>query len=115
MAANTSKIKSQVIYEYLVNVVNRSELYIIVERSALQAAVNEIDISPSGMIDDGITYLSVHIVFVETGQVSSTAVLSMEEDEYIASLANRTISQLLGGTKNKYETAAETKEKTVVA
>ncbi|MCD6397758.1 MAG: hypothetical protein J7L71_09480, partial [Spirochaetaceae bacterium] len=51
-ATNTSDVKSQVIYEYIVDVVNRSNRYTIVERSALQAAIKEMEISASGMVDD---------------------------------------------------------------
>jgi hypothetical protein len=131
-ATNTSDVKSQVIYEYIVDVVNRANLYTIVERAALQAAIKEMEISASGMVDDttaaeigklagaelilisnlivddGITYLSARIVSVETGQVNNTAMLQIQEDEYIASLANRTISQLLGvdAGKTVTETAA---------
>ena len=125
VATNTSTIKSQVIYEYIVDVVNRRNLYTLVERSALKDAVKEMEISASGMIDDttaaqigklagaefilisnlivddGITYLSARIVSVETGQVSNTAMLQAGESEYIASLANRTISQLLGQPEGK--------------
>lgn len=126
VATNTSEVKSQVIYEYIVDVVNRTGKYTLVERSALQAAVKEMEISASGMIDDttaarigklagaelilisnlivddSITYLSTRIVSVESGQVKNTAMLQAEEGEYIASLANRTISQLLGASeKNK--------------
>jgi len=127
-ATNTSEVKSQVIYEYIVDVVNRANRYTLVERSALQAALKEMEISSSGMVDDstaaeigklagaklilisnlimddGITYLSARIVAVETGQVSDTAMLQMEEGEYIASLANRTISQLLGVVEEETET-----------
>jgi len=127
-ATNTSDVKSQVIYEYIVDVVNRANRFTIVERSALQAALKEMEISSSGMVDDstaaaigklagaklilisnlivddGITYLSARIVAVETGQVSDTAMLQKEGDEYIASLANRTISQLLGEPAVKPET-----------
>ena len=125
VATNTSTIKSQVIYEYIFDVVNRRNLYTLVERSALKDAVKEMEISASGMIDDttaaqigklagaefilisnlivddGITYLSARIVSVETGQVSNTAMLQAGESEYIASLANRTISQLLGQPEGK--------------
>ena len=128
VATNTSEVKSQVIYEYIVDVVNRANRFTLVERSALQAALKEMEISSSGMvddstaaaigklagakyilianliIDDGITYLSARIVAVETGQVSDTAMLQKEDDEYIASLANRTISQLLGEPEKKQET-----------
>ncbi len=130
-ATNTSDVKSQVIYEYIVDVINRANRYTIVERAALQEALKELEISYSGMVDDstaaqigklvgakfmlisnlivdeGITYLSARIVSVETSQVSETAMLQMEEDEYIASLANRTISQLLGMSSEKSETGAE--------
>ena len=133
-ATNTSEVKSQVIYEYIVDVINRANRYTIVERSALQAALKEMEISSSGMVDDstaaeigklagaklilisnlivddGITYLSARIVSVETGQVSDTAMLQKEEDEYIASLANRTISQLLGESEEKPEVANEKAE-----
>ncbi len=135
-ATNTSEVKSQVIYEYIVDVVNRRNIYTIVERSALQAAIKEMEISASGMIDDstaaeigklagaefilisnlivddGITYLSARIVSVETGQVIDTAMLQAEESEYIASLANRTISQLIGMPEEKTEdpVVAETGE-----
>lgn len=119
-ATNTSEIKSQVIFEYILDAVNRSARYTIVERAALQAAIAEMAIAASGMmddttaaeigklagaelilisnliVDDGITYLSARIVSVETGKVIDTAMLQAEESEYIASLANRTISQLLG-------------------
>ena len=128
-ATNTTEVKSQVIYEYIVDVVNRTNLYTLVERSALQAAIKEMEISASGMVDDttaaqigklagaefilisnlivddGFTYLSTRIVSVESGQVSETAMLKAEEGEYIASLANRTISQLLGAPKPVAETA----------
>ncbi|RKX83721.1 MAG: hypothetical protein DRP58_08265, partial [Spirochaetes bacterium] len=128
VATNTSEVKSQVIYEYIVDVVNRANRFTLVERSALQAALKEMEISSSGMvddstaaaigklagakyilianliIDDGITYLSARIVAVETGQVSDTAMLQKEDDEYIASLANRTTSQLLGEPEKKPET-----------
>lgn len=124
-ATNTSDVKSQIIYEYILDVVNRSTVYTIVERSALQAAIKEMEISASGIIDDttaaeigklagaefilisnlivddDFTYLSARIVAVETGQVSNTAMLQAEESEYIASLANRTISQLLGQPEGK--------------
>jgi Curli production assembly/transport component CsgG len=139
-ATNTSIVKSQVIYEYIVDVVNRSERYTIVERAALQAALKEMEISASGMVDDttaaeigklagaelilisnlivddGITYLSARIVSVETGQVNDTAMLQMQEDEYIASLANRTISQLLGQPEGKPGSAVDetNKDKTEV-
>ncbi|MEA1910816.1 MAG: CsgG/HfaB family protein [Spirochaetota bacterium] len=138
-ATNTSTVKSQVIYEYIVDVVNRADRYTIVERSALQAALKEMEISSSGMVDDStaaaigklagaklilisnlivdddITYLSARIVAVETGQVSNTAMLQKGDDEYIASLANRTISQLLGEEEIKLEVIKDdTKEKEVV-
>jgi len=138
-ATNTSDVKSQVIYEYIVDVVNRSNRYTIVERSALQAAIKEMEISASGMVDDstaakigklagaefilisnlivddGITYLSTRIVSVETGQVSNTAMLQKGESEYIASLANRTVSQLLGVNKDKpKETEIVEKEETLI-
>ena len=133
-ATNTSDVKSQVIYEYIVDVINRADKYTIVERSALQAALKEMEISSSGMVDDstaaaigklagaklilianlivddGITYLAARIVAVETGQVSDTAMLQKEDEEYISSLANRTISQLLG----EPEVQQETVEKEVV-
>ncbi len=119
-ATNTSDVKSQVIYEYIVDVVNKAELYTIVERSALQAAIDEMQIGSSGLVDDttaaqigklagaefilisnlivddGITYLSTRIVSVETGQVTNTAMLQAGDGEYIASLASRTVSELLG-------------------
>ncbi len=119
-ATNTSNVKSQVIYEYIVDVVNKAELYTIVERSALQAAIDEMQIGTSGLVDDttaaqigrlagaefilisnlivddGITYLSTRIVSVESGQVTNTAMLQAGESEYIASLASRTVSELLG-------------------
>ena len=132
-ATNTSEVKSQVIYEYIVDVVNRSGRYSIVERSALQKAIKEMEISTSGMVDDstaakigklagaqyilisnlinddGIIYLSTRIVSVETGRVQNTAMLQAEKDEYIASLANRTISQLLGvEVQSNTETTATT-------
>ena len=124
-ATNTSEVKSQVIYEYIIDVVNRSGFYTIVERSALQAAIKEMKISSSGMIDDStaaqigklvgaelilvsnlivddeITYLSTRIIEVQTGQVRNTAMLQKGYDEYIASLANRTVSQLLGQPEGK--------------
>jgi len=130
-ATNTSEVKSQVIYEYIVDVINRADRYTIVERSALQAALKEMEISTSGMVDDstaaaigklagakfilisnlivddGITYLAARIVSVETGQVSETAMLQKEEEEYIASLASRTISQLLGASEEKPEEIEE--------
>ena len=137
-ATNTSDVKSQVIYEYIVDVVNRSNRYTIVERSALQAAIKEMEISASGMVDDStaakigklagaefilisnlivddeITYLSTRIVFVETGQVSNTAMLQKGGSEYIASLANRTVSQLLGVNEDKTkETDIVPKEETI--
>ena len=118
-ATNTSNVKSQVIYEYIVDVVNKANMYTIVERSALQAAIDEMQIGSSGMVDDttaaqigklagaefilisnlivddGITYLSTRIVSVESGQVTNTAMLQAGESEYIASLASRTVSELL--------------------
>ena len=138
-ATNTSDVKSQVIYEYIVDVVNRSNLYTLVERSALQAAIKEMEISASGMVDDstaaeigklagaslilisnlivddGITYLSARIVSVETGQVTNTAMLQAEESEYIASLANRTISQLLGQPEGKPGPAVDKVTETEIA
>ena len=138
-ATNTSEVKSQVIYEYIVDVINRADRFIVVERSALQAAIKEMEISASGLIDDstaaqigklagaelilisnlivddGITYLSTRIVSVETGQVSDTAMLQKETDEYIASLANRTISQLLGEPEEKQEAVEEKDNDTLVA
>lgn len=119
VATNSSDVKAQVVYEYIVDVVNRANLYTLVERSALQAAIKEMKINSSGMIDDstaaqigklvgaefilisnlivddGITYLSTRIIAVQTGQVSNTAVLQAGDSENIASLTNRTISQLL--------------------
>ncbi len=137
-ATNTSVVKSQVIYAYIVDVVNRADRYIIVERSALQTAIKEMEISASGMVDDstaaqigklagaeqilisnlivddGITYLSTRIVSVETGQVNETAMLQMEEGEYIASLANRTILQLLGESEVKPKLEEEISSDTLV-
>ncbi len=138
VATNTSEIKSQVIYEYILDVVNRSTLYTIVERSDLQSAVKEIEISSSGIIDDttaakigklagaefilisnlivddGLTYLSARIVTVETGEVNNTAMLQAEESEYIASLANRTISQLLGQPEGKPGLPIDDKKETEI-
>ena len=89
-ATNTSEVKSQVIYEYIVDVVNRRNIYTIVERSALQAAIKEMEISASGMIDDSTA--------AEIGKLAGAEFILIydEEKDLLSSLVDATKEILTG-------------------
>lgn len=116
---NVSETKGMIAYEFMLNEVNRSGLFSLVERAALDQAIEEMQIAATGIIDestaaelgrlvgarqiivsslileDEFYYLSMRILEVETGEVLQTAVRDIHEEGSLERLVTRTIEDLI--------------------
>jgi hypothetical protein len=125
--------KADVIYELILDKINRSGLYVVVERAALAKVLDELKVSLSDMIDETTAvkigklagaqfvlvssllfesntyYLSIRIVSIETGKILRTSVKNTDNFTKINDLASMAVEYLLdtGKTDNGRQTGKE--------
>ena len=119
IARNVDPTEAELVYEYVVDRINRSAVYEVVERAALDKALAELDISLSEMIDEttaarigrmaGAQYilvssllkvgsdyhLSMRVVAVETAKVFQTSVKRASDLREVPALADEAVASLL--------------------
>ncbi len=113
------KTKADIVFNYIVDEVNRTEQFVIVERNKLEKALEELEISQSDMMDestasrlgkmvgadmllisslttaDKIFYLAMRVVETETGKVSKTSVKKTKSFDQIEKLTQDAVANLL--------------------
>ena len=119
IARNVDPAEAELVYEYVVDRINRSAVYEVVERAALDKALAELDISLSEMIDEATAtrigrmaeaqyilvssllkvgsdyHLSMRVVAVETAKVFQTSVKRASDLREVPALADEAVASLL--------------------
>jgi len=119
--------KTEVIYEYIIDKINRSNKYITVERVKLDKAIDELKISLSGLIDnstaaeigkftgagyillpaanlqEGDYHLSLRIINVETAEIEKTVVEKTNDFSKIDDLTKKAVANLLDITMGELD------------
>lgn len=116
---NIDTTQTMLVYEYIIDRINRSDAYTVVERAALEQAMDELEISLSDMVDastavqigkvagarlvlvssltltEGVYYLSMRIVDVQTSKIMNTAIETADSFREIDTLTSSAVARLL--------------------
>ncbi|MBN2736224.1 MAG: hypothetical protein JXR70_04530 [Spirochaetales bacterium] len=115
---NVSSTQLNLIYEYIIDRMNRSKTYTLVERSALNRALEELEISMSDIVDESTAvqigkvagakyvlitslikidsdyHLSMRVVNVETSKIENTAIEKTDKFSNIDVLTQQAVDRL---------------------
>jgi hypothetical protein len=131
-AIGTEESKSGIVYGYLVDMVRQSDRFIVVERSQLDSALRELELSESGLVDDataveigkmtgasavlvssiteedGSFYLSMRIVDIASSRVIGTAATRAASFADVERLTRAAVERLLGDAGKRLTFEIET-------
>jgi hypothetical protein len=120
VAQGVDASRGKVVYEYIMDRINRTGNYAIVERAALDKALKELEISNSQIVDEKTAieigkiagaqyilvssliqdektyYLSMRVVSVKTGKITRTSIKKTDQFSNVESLTADTVEYLLG-------------------
>ena len=116
----TEESKGKIVYSYLLDQINKSGNYIIVERGELDRALQEIEFSRNDLVDDstaveigkltgagavlisswtkeeGKYYLSLRIINIETAQVTKTSIKQTDSFDEVGQISKEAVDYLFG-------------------
>lgn len=116
----TEESKGKIVYNYILDLINKSENYIVVERGELDQALKEIEFSSSDLVDDSTAveigkltgaeavlisswtkeedkfYLSMRVIDIETGEVTRTSVKQTVSFNQVEQITKEAVDYLFG-------------------
>ena len=114
----TEESKGKIVYSYMLDLINKSGNYTIVERGELDRALKEIEFSSSGLVDDSTAvkigkmtgaqailissltkeeerfYLSMRVIQIETAQVTRTSVRQADSFDQVEQMLKQAVNYL---------------------